>query len=67
MTFEEYFFIFGVILAFLFFFLLDIKECEEGACEQSCEESVGSYSCSCGQGYTKDVDGHCKAPGWFSV
>ncbi|XP_071823394.1 prolow-density lipoprotein receptor-related protein 1-like isoform X3 [Apostichopus japonicus] len=40
----------------------DIKECEEGACEQSCEESVGSYSCSCDQGYTKDVDGHCKAP-----
>jgi len=37
----------------------DINECAEnnGGCEQNCTNSVGSYSCMCGDGYTLSDDG----------
>jgi len=37
----------------------DINECAEsnGGCEQNCTNSVGSYSCMCGDGYTLNDDG----------
>ena len=33
--------------------IIDINECAEGtdSCEQSCTNTFGSYSCSCGSGY----------------
>ena len=39
--------------------LSDINECAEsnGGCEQNCTNSVGSYSCMCGDGYTLNNDG----------
>ena len=34
-------------------FFLDINECAEGThlCDQTCTNSIGSYSCSCGPNY----------------
>jgi len=36
----------------------DIDECEEqtSGCEQNCTNSVGSFQCSCNDGYTLDTD-----------
>ena len=36
----------------------DVNECEEenGGCEQICENTVGSYECSCNQGYLLAAD-----------
>ena len=35
---------------------LDIDECSEGShkCDQNCHNSVGSYACSCDDGYHLD-------------
>ena len=47
----------GVATDFLSF--PDINECAEsnGGCEQNCTNSVGSYSCLCGDGYNLSDDG----------
>lgn len=41
----------------------DINECIEGAdeCDHNCHNSIGSYSCSCRDGYQLEANGHCKS------
>jgi len=43
----------------------DFNECSVfGMCEQKCENAIGSYKCSCVDGYTAEVSNghlHCKA------
>ena len=56
---------------FPFFCTLDINECEaeNGGCNQTCMNTVGSFLCSCASEYVLDEDGftckgkhiHCKA------
>ena len=38
----------------------DINEClsDNGGCHHNCHNSVGSYSCSCNNGYQLNSDGH---------
>ena len=40
-------------------FPVDIDECSvnNGGCNQTCNNSIGSYKCSCGSGYTLKKDG----------
>ncbi|XP_078658285.1 uncharacterized protein LOC144903747 [Branchiostoma floridae x Branchiostoma belcheri] len=42
--------------------MMDINECStnggHGSCSQVCSNTVGSYSCSCNDGYSLDTDGH---------
>ena len=42
------------------FMFLDINECAEGAdgCAQTCTDTEGSYTCSCGVGYELGHDQH---------
>jgi len=35
----------------------DVQECELELCEQQCENSFGSYKCSCRQGFTLNENG----------
>ena len=37
---------------------LDIDECTEGSrqCTQNCSNTIGSYVCSCNEGFIIDVD-----------
>ena len=37
----------------------DINECDQdnGGCSQICNNTFGSYKCSCKQGYTLDING----------
>ena len=39
---------------------LDINECitDNGGCEQSCHNTIGSYYCSCNNNYTLNTDHH---------
>ena len=38
----------------------DVDECatDSGGCAQNCHNTVGSYYCSCDDGYTLNEDGH---------
>ena len=42
-----------------FLFPPDLDECAEGVdiCDQRCNNTIGSYTCSCGEGYTLNFDG----------
>ena len=43
------------LLSFNFFFFVDINECDiPGTCSQKCENTKGSYKCSCHEGYYMD-------------
>ena len=48
------------VLVFCFkshnFFASDLNECDSnnGGCNQMCNNTIGSYICSCGTGYTQD-------------
>ena len=44
---------------YLQFSIVDIDECNEvpGACSQLCQNSQGSYTCKCADGYAKAPDG----------
>ena len=46
-------------LFFLLFFPSDIDECEQGSdgCEHNCNNTVGSFFCSCNTGYVLTMDG----------
>uniref|UniRef100_A0A8C9RHE7 Thrombomodulin n=1 Tax=Scleropages formosus TaxID=113540 RepID=A0A8C9RHE7_SCLFO len=39
---------------------VDINECEMDACDQSCDNTFGSFSCSCYKGYYMDDGGMCR-------
>lgn len=38
----------------------DVDECMEGTamCEQQCSNTIGSYTCSCGEGFIIDENGY---------
>ena len=36
---------------------VDINECIDSDCEQMCNNTVGSYTCSCNNGYSLNSDG----------
>ena len=40
--------------------LLDINECSQGngGCSDSCNNTIGSYYCSCNTGYSLNTDKH---------
>ena len=40
--------------------MLEINQCDEGTsgCDQTCTIIIGSYICSCSDGYVLDADGH---------
>lgn len=45
---------------------MDVDECvtTPDVCDHSCMNSVGSYECSCNQGYILESDGHsCQVTG----
>ena len=48
-----------------FILFTDINECDtnNGGCEQICNNTAGSYYCSCDFNYHLDVDGHACLPG----
>ena len=51
----------SIAIHFLFIiFCTDVNECaiDNGGCEQVCNNTVGSYYCSCHSGYRLDVDDH---------
>ena len=39
---------------------IDINECssQNGGCEQNCQNTIGSYSCSCLTGYLMDINSY---------
>ncbi len=40
---------------------IDINECEMwNECDQSCTNTIGSYTCQCEANYTLQANGHCK-------
>ena len=39
--------------------VLDVNECDESPCEQRCNNTEGSYECSCGDGYEITDEGSC--------
>ena len=41
--------------------IVDINECNvnNGGCEHSCTNTVGSYTCSCNTGYQLSLGQHC--------
>ena len=45
-------------------FPVDIDECEVGGyCSQLCDNEVGSFQCSCVDGFTSGENGTCSALG----
>jgi len=49
------------------FVAADIDECELNICDQICTNHLGSYSCSCYNGYRLVNDTRCVAEGRFNV
>ena len=49
----------SVLLTSLCILLADINECSEEThqCTQNCNNTIGSYVCSCNSGFIIDVDG----------
>ena len=49
---------FKLVLCFLTSDVSDINECSQGngGCVQLCVNAVGTYACSCREGYTLNVD-----------
>jgi len=41
----------------LFVWSLDINECISSPCDHNCTNAVGSFECSCNDGYELSVDG----------
>lgn len=41
------------------FINLDIDECEISPCDGGCKNSVGSFSCTCEEGYEIEEVYHC--------
>ena len=46
------------VLYSLLYLFSDYDECtgNNGGCDQTCSNTVGSFFCSCGDGYMLDVD-----------
>ena len=41
-------------------YIIDIDECSGvNFCQQNCANTVGSFVCSCEEGFTLDVNGSC--------
>ena len=38
-------------------YVLDINECSETPCEHNCTNTIGSFNCSCNDGYVLDENG----------
>ena len=57
----------GYTSVVLLFFLSDIDECETNPCDQLCTNLVGSYNCSCNNGYQLVNDTECVAEGWCNT
>jgi len=49
-----------ISVCILFYFKLDINECQtdNGGCTQTCDNTDGSYQCSCIKGYELTSDNH---------
>ena len=54
-----YFFLTDHIQSTVVILNADIDECTEGThqCQQNCHNTIGSYTCSCNNGFTADMDG----------
>ena len=37
-------------------YCIDINECELGVCDQNCNNTNGSFTCSCEEGYNMNTD-----------
>ena len=54
----------------MFNFHSDIDECVQGTagCSHNCTNTVGSYFCTCMDGYELESDNHtCTGNGWISL
>ena len=51
---------FVIILSTLLIFSTDINECvtANGGCDHTCTDTIGSYYCTCDNGYTLQSDKH---------
>ena len=49
-----------VILCIIQYNILDINECNtnNGGCDDTCINTIGSYYCQCDTGYSLNSDGH---------
>ncbi len=51
----------SIVMSFsmLYLYISDINECNtlNGGCDGTCHNSLGSFSCTCGNGYTLGSDG----------
>jgi len=48
----------ALIVSHLYGIFLDINECVNSTCEQNCNNTIGSYDCSCDEGYSLAMDVH---------
>ena len=46
-----------ILIVLFYVYTSDIDECTENPCEQSCTNTIGSFTCSCNNGYVLDEDG----------
>ena len=53
-------FVYMILEESSYVFFTDIDECSvnNGGCNQTCTNSIGSYQCSCSSGFTLNQDGH---------
>ena len=39
------------------YYFIDVDECLQTPCDQNCTNTIGSFNCSCNNGYVLDEDG----------
>ena len=55
---------------YYYYYCADIDECatDQANCSQSCNNTIGSYQCSCNEGYVLDSDKHtCYGNGYNNI